>query len=194
MKKMMIVGAAALLFFAACKKETESTPVATIVSGTKTISVPFDPMGTKPFTLFRFSDSSVVANTDSASNKWDFGLRFTNFIVNSYAGGPGNAGVIMQDGTFDGIIAAPTTGYAYDTTSTQRAIKDGSWYTYNPQTHAFTPTAGKVFIFKTADGSHYAKMELLSVDYGGLTGTPPQPTTLLYKFRYTYQSNGTVNF
>lgn len=190
MKKMFIVGAAALGLFAACKK-TENTPTVTVISGIKTISVPFDPMGTKPFTLFRFSDSSVVANTDSATNKWDFGMRFTNIILNKGFRGPGEAGVILQDGVFDQITAAPSTGYAYDTSATQKAIRSyTAWATYANQ--VFTPIAGKVFYFRTGDGSHYAKLEMLSVEYAPFVGS--QPTTILYKFRYVYQSNGSLNF
>lgn len=169
-------------------KDVPLTP--TVVSGIKTISVPFS--SASAFTLFRFSDSTVVANTDSVSSKWDFGLRFTTFIVNSYAGGPGNAAAILNNATFDATTTAPTTGYAYDTTTTQRAIKDGSWYDYNAATRTFAPKAGKVFLFKTADGAHYAKMELLSVDYAPFVGM--YPTTLLYKFRYTYQANGSTTF
>ncbi len=191
MKKMIIFGAIALSLFAACKKSTDTTPTVTIVSGIKTISVPFDPMGTKPFTLFRFSDSSVVVNTDSASNKWDFGMRMTSIIPNKGFRGPGEAGVILQDGVFDQITTAPSTGYAYDTSATQKAIRSyTSWANYANQT--FTPIAGKVFFFRTGDGAHYAKLEMISVEYAPFTGS--QPTTLLYKFRYVYQSNGSVNF
>jgi len=188
MKRFILFSLVGIVALASCTKDS-ATPV-TIISGTKTISVPFS--SATAFTLFRFSDSTVVANTDSASNKWDFGLRFTTFIVNSYAGGPGSAGAILNNGTFDATPTAPTTGYAYDTTATQRAIKDGSWYDYNGATRTFAPKAGKVFLFKTADGAHYAKMELLSVDYAPFVGM--YPTTLLYKFRYAYQANGTTTF
>lgn len=188
MKRFFFFSVLAVVAFSSCKKDT--TPVATTISGTKTISVNFS--SASNYTLFRFSDSSVVANTDSATNKWDFGLRLTTFIVNSNAGGPGAGGAILANATFDATAIAPTTGYAYDTTTTQRAIKDGSWYAYNPTTHAFTPQAGKVFIFKTADGAHYAKMELLAVDYAPFVGMTP--TSLLYKFRYSYQANGTTTF
>jgi hypothetical protein len=112
--------------------------------------------------------------------------------VNSNASGPGNAGVIMQDGIYSAITSAPTTGYSYDTTATRLAIKDGSWYDYNSVTRSLTPKAGKVFIFKTADGLHYAKLQLLSVEYAPFVGMVP--TTLLYKFQYTYQPNGTTSF
>ena len=90
MKRFILFSLVGIVALASCTKDS-ATPV-TIISGTKTISVPFS--SATAFTLFRFSDSTVVANTDSASNKWDFGLRFTTFIVNSYAGGPGSAGTI----------------------------------------------------------------------------------------------------
>ena len=192
MKRALLISGMALTILSACKKDNEGVVPITTVIGTKTISVPFSSVGT--FTLFRFSDSSIVANTDSSSNKWDFGLRRTTFIVNKASSGPGEAGVILQDGVFDQITSAPTVGYAYDTSASQKAIKSyTSWATYSgPPNNSFIPIAGKVFLFKTGDGSHYAKMELLSVDYAPFTG--PNPTTLLYKFRYAYQANGTVTF
>lgn len=188
MKKTILFSMILATGFVACKKTTENP--SRVITQTTTLSVPFS--SAQPFSFFRFKDSTLVANSDSNSVNWDFGLRFTTFIVNSHASGPGNAGAILADGTFDGTTSAPSTGYAYDTTNTQRAIKDGSWYNYNPITHAFSPLAGKVFLFKTADGSHYVKMELLSVNYGPFTG--PAPTTLLYNFRYSYQANGTTTF
>jgi len=194
MKRVLFFGLLASVAFSACKKSSTTNQSATDISGIKTISVAFDQLASQPFTLFRFSDSSVIANTDSASNNWDFGIRFTTFIVNSYAGGPGNAGVIMQNNIFDSVKSAPTSGYAYDTTSAQRAIKDGSWYTYNSQSHVFVPKAGKVFIFKTADGSHYAKMELLSVENGPVVPPAQTPTILYYTFRYSYKANGSPTF
>lgn len=188
MKRFFFFSVVALVVFSSCKKESEVTP--TIISGTKTIAVNFSTAS--QFTFFRFSDSSVVVNTDSATNKWDFGLRFTTFLVNSNSSGPGAAGAILADGTFDALTTAPTTGYAYDTTTTKRAIKDGSWYNYNGATRTFTPKAGKVFIFKTANGNNYAKMELLSADYAPFVGM--FPNTILYKFRYAYQGNGSSTF
>jgi hypothetical protein len=185
----IIAAVATFMFFAACQKE-EVPAVIPAFSTTQTLTVNFST--TKSYAFFSFKDSSLVANADSASAKWDIGLRFTNFLVNSNASGPGKAGAMMQDGVFASLNTAPTTGYAYDTTSTKLAIKDGSWYDYNPMSHAFIPKAGKVFFFRTADGSHYAKMQLLAVDYAPFTG--PAPSQLLYKFQYRYQPNGTTNF
>ena len=190
MKNRIFYAAAGIaLIFTACSKDKTDTVVLPTTVKTKSITVNFSSSST--FTFFSFRDTTVVANSDSASNKWDFGLRLTTFLVNSHASGPGNAGVILQDGIYDNVSEAPVAGYAYDTTSSQKAIKDGSWYDYNPTTHSFVPKAGKVFIFRTAD-NHYAKMELLSVGYEPFAG--PVPQRLIYNFRYTYQPNSSNKF
>ncbi len=177
-----------VLILAACSKKDNIVVLPTTVK-TKSMTVNFSPASS--FTFFSFRDTTVIANSDSASAKWDFALRLTTFLVNSNASGPGNGGVILQDGIYDNILMAPAAGYAFDTTSSQKAIKDGSWYDYNPTTHSFVPKAGKVFIFRTADG-HYAKMELLGVSYETFTG--PVPQRLIYNFRYTYQPNSSTKF
>lgn len=175
------------------KEEVPAPPPNPSVTITDSIEIPFS---SNNYTLYSFKDSSVVPNSDSASNNWDFGIRFVNIIVNSYASGPGNAGVITQTGIFDSYTKAPSTGYSYDTTTTNLAVDAGEttgWYNYDNTTHAFSPKAGKFFVFKTAD-NHYAKMEILAVTYAGYTGPNTPPTTLIYKFRYTYQADGSGNF
>lgn len=190
MKKSIIYATAVItIAFASCSKDkTDMTPLPTTVK-TKSITVNFS--SSSAFTFFSFRDTAVIANADSASSKWDFALRLTTFLVNSNASGPGNGGVILQDALYDNVTMAPASGYAYDTSSSQRAIKDGSWYDYNPATHSFVPKAGKTFIFRTADG-HYAKMELLSVAYEPFVG--PVPQRLIYNFRFTYQPNNDNKF
>ena len=180
-----------IILLLSCKKNgNDNAP--TSVTKTDSIQVAFDPGA--PNTFFNFKNDGVVLNSDSSSTKWDFGVRNVNFIINSHASGPGNGGVITQSGIYDNYSQAPQSGYAYDTSSTQLAIDAGfntGWYIYNPTTHAFSPRAGQFFVIRTAD-SHYAKMEILSVDYLPFTG--PVPITLIYKFRYTYQSDGSTNF
>ena len=192
MKKMMYslatVSLSAMILLSSCSK---SDPAQYVTLYTKTDSVKVNFSSSTPFTFFSFKNDAVVANTDSATSKWDFGLRFTTFIVNSYASGPGNAGAILQNSIYSSVTAAPSAGYAYDTLTTKRAIKDGSWYDYNPTTHAFAPKAGQTFIFRTAD-NYYVKMELLAVDYEPFTG--PAPVRLIYRFRYSYQSSGSTSF
>ncbi|MEI8098851.1 MAG: HmuY family protein [Sediminibacterium sp.] len=190
MKIQVSMLAAVGLFFSACNKTDVVPVVVPVITSTQSLTVNFS--NTKSFAFFSFKDSAIVANSDSATTKWDIGLRYTNFIVNSNASGPGNAGVSMQDGIYSSLNTAPAAGYAVDTTSSNLAIKDGSWYDYNPTTHAFVPKAGKVFFFRTADGAHFVKMQLLSVDYLPFVGQVP--LQLVYKFQYSYQPNGTKNF
>ena len=182
-----VLGSALLFVFSSCSKD--STPTVTVIEKTDSVKVNFS--SASPYTFFSFKNDVVVANTDSASTKWDFGLRFTTFILNSNTYGPGNAAAILQNNIYSTVTAAPETGYAYDTTASQKAIKDGSWYNYNPTTRSFSPKAGQTFIFRTAD-NNYVKMELLAVDYEAFTG--PVPVRLIYRFRYTYQSNGSKTF
>jgi hypothetical protein len=167
-----------------------SAPAITV---TDSIEIPFS---TNNYTFYSFKDSSVVANSDSATTKWDFGIRLVNIIVNSHASGPGNAGVITESGLFDNFAAAPSSGYAYDTTTTSLGIDAGvtnGWYDYDINTHAFSPKAGRFFVIRTAD-NHYAKLEILAVNYAGFVSPTAPPTTLIYKFRYTYQADGSRNF
>lgn len=191
MKKTILASAVLSGFvFLAINSCTKKDPIpVTAIEKTDSLKVNFSPVS--PFTFFSFKNDALVANTDSATTKWDFGLRFTTFILNSKTYGPGNAGAILQNNIYSNVTAAPETGYAYDTSASQKAIKDGSWYNYNPTTRTFSPKAGQTFIFRTAD-NNYVKMELLAVDYEPFVGT--QPKTLVYRFRYTYQASGSKNF
>jgi hypothetical protein len=177
-----------IIFLASCKKNNNDVANQAVKADTAIVVVNFS--SANPYSFFSFKNRAV-SNADSASSNWDFGLRLTTFLVNSHVSGPGNAGVIMQDGIFDNITTAPANGYAYDTAAGKLAIKDGSWYNYNITTHVFTPIPGKVFIFRTAD-NHYAKMEILEANYEPFVG--PVPQKIDYKVRFAYQGNGTVNF
>ncbi len=175
------------------KEEVPPTPPPPSVSVTDSIEIPFS---TSHYVFYSLKDSGVVDASDSATTQWDFGIRFVNLILNSHASGPGNAGVITQMGIFDTSATAPLSGYSYDTTSTQLAINAGlttGWYNYDLNTHAFSPKAGEYFLIRTAD-NHYAKMEILSVDYAGYTPPDPTPDSLIYTFRYSYQADGSGNF
>ena len=191
MKKMIYSSAAiaisAMFILSSCTKNDAT--VITSIQKTDSLKVNFST--SSPFTFFSFKNDALVANTDSASTNWDFGLRLTTFILNSHAYGPGNASAILQNTIYSNLTTAPDNGYAYDTTTSQKAIKDGSWYDYNIATHVFAPKAGQTFIFQTAD-NHYVKMELLAVDYEPFTG--PAPVRLIYRFRYTYQASGGKDF
>ncbi len=195
MKKMRMTMAAAILFTAIIPATWQACSIKKddIIAGIeKTDSIKVNFSSASPFVFFNFKNGVVVPNSDSASTKWDFGLRFTTFILNKGAYGPGNAGAILQNTLYTAATSAPETGYAYDTTTSQKAIKDGSWYNYNPITRSFSPKAGQTFFFRTAD-DRYVKMELLAVDYE-LPFSGPTPSKLIYRFRYTYKPDGTRNF
>ena len=79
------------LLFSFCKKDETGGTVAPIA---QTItSLPADPgTGVDPsngqpigttgkYTLFNFATATVVANTDSATNKWDIGFKGTAIIL-----------------------------------------------------------------------------------------------------------------
>ncbi len=188
MKKrcLLLFASTAVLVSMSCKKDSDVVQQPA-KENTTTIKVNFS---APAYTLFSFKNNAVVANTDSVSANWDFALRLTTFKVNSNASGPGAAGVIMQDGIFDNITTAPSSGYAYDTATNKFAIKDGTWYDYNTTTHSFVPKAGKIFIFRTAD-NRYAKMEILTTTYDPFVGTTPEKIN--YTIRFVYQADGSTS-
>ncbi|MGG9970445.1 HmuY family protein [Ferruginibacter sp. SUN002] len=182
-----MICAATIISLASCKKDA-TTPGAS--ESTTSLTVSFS--NAAPYTFFSLKNGSVIPNIDSSTNKWDFGLRRTSFIFNSHAFGLGNAGVIVADGIYADITEAPTTGYAYDTTTSKLAVPSYKlWADYNPATYSFVPKAGKTFIIRTAEGM-YAKMELLQTIYEPFVG--PVPSLITYKLRYTIQANGSTKF
>ncbi|MEO9069557.1 MAG: HmuY family protein [Ginsengibacter sp.] len=196
LKLSMLACAAIVTGLISCgKEEVPVLPAAPTpsVSVTDSIEIPFT---TNHYAFYRMKDSSVVDISDSASTQWDFAIRFVNIIVNSNASGPGNGGVITKTGIYDTCTTAPLIGYSYDTTANNLAIDAGfttGWYNYDDATHAFSPKAGIYFLVKTADG-HYAKLEILSVNYAGYKPSNQTPDSLIYKFRYNYQANGAATF
>jgi hypothetical protein len=190
MKNLMIIPAFLALVFVSCKDD-ETTPVVEVAQ--KELLAAGANLGS--FTFYSFENGNVVPVSDSATSKWDFGVRFASIIVNSNASGPGNAAVQILDGVFDNLREAPATGYAYDTTANRLAVKD-QWYTYNPATRTFSPKAGKIFVFRTATGK-YAKMEMLTADptddNGNPVVPPTRPTKIKYKFRTGFQRDGSRN-
>ncbi len=193
--KILLMPLTVLVVLNSCQKD--DPVILPAVVQTKTFLVSASRTG--PYNLWGFNTNAPVANTDSVSSNWDFGMRLTNIIVNSNASGPGNAGVQILNTPFNDVTIAPETGYAYDTTSTKLAVNPspGNWYIY--QNRSFAPIAGKTFVFRTAT-SKYAKLEFLTgepVDDNGnpvpVTSTAP-PTKIKYTFRYAYQPSGLRNF
>lgn len=146
--------------------------------------------GMNQYTFFRFSDSTIVPHTDSATSHWDIGFRSTDIIINGGTSGPGNTSGQVVDGIFEDIAEAPASGYLQDNTS---GHVFGQWYNYNSQTHIVTPVAGRIFLIHTSDGK-YVKAEILSY----YKGAPASPTlndeARYYTFRYSIQQDGSTRF
>lgn len=162
-----------------------------------------DATSTSKFTLYSFANEAVVANTDSATVKWDIGFRGTTIILNGGVSGPGAAAGQIIDGIFDEIHQAPAADYAQDSETAKAITGSGGWYTYtgtaSVPNHAVLPNAGKVLVLKTADGK-YVKMEILSYYLGNPSTTTDEFADLTkrvasryYSFRFLYQPDGTTN-
>ena len=190
--------------FFACKKEDNPITVQPLTA-TTVKDVAADPTsttsasGVQPtaatgkYTLYSFKDNKTVANSDSATNKWDIGFRGTTIIVNGGAIRTGQGGAYIHTGTFDDLTSVPTSAtFVQDQSATQLAITTGSgkgWYNYDQATNIISSIPGKVFVIRTGDGK-YAKMEILSY-YQGAPATPTATSIARYfTFRYLYQPDG----
>jgi len=158
---------------------------------------------TNKFTLFSFKDNAIVANSDSATTKWDIGFKSTAIIVNGGTSGPGQAQAQIVSGIFDELLEAPEVGYASDSEGTYAIQGNGGWYNYTGQTgnpaNAIIPIPGKTIVIKTADG-HYVKLEILSYYYGNpdtstteFANLGTRPPSRYFTFRFIYQPDGSRN-
>ena len=150
---------------------------------------------TGKYTLYSLRDNATVANTDSATNKWDVGFRGTMIIVNGGAIRTGQGGAYVHTGTFEELTTVPTSAtFAQDQSASNLAIPARSgagWYNYNQATNVISPIPGRVLVVRTGDGK-YAKMEVLSY-YQNAPATPDANSVQrYYTFRYVYQPDGST--
>ncbi|MFB6454621.1 HmuY family protein [Chitinophaga sp. Hz27] len=192
-QKILGLGALALgLLFTACSKDDkkDNSP-APVLTTTTVANLQADTANTGNYTLFSFADNKIIPNSDSATAKWDIGFKTTTIIVNGGVSGPGKAEAQIVTGVFNDLSAAPTTGYSTDSIGAKYALK--TWYSYNATTHIITPVPGKVLVIKTPAGK-YAKVEIQSYYKDAPASPDLNSVSRLYKFRYVFQANGSVNF
>ncbi|MEA5460913.1 HmuY family protein [Arcicella sp. LKC2W] len=200
-KKIAICGLSLALFVACKKEETvvvdpiKSETVKDLAADPTTISGTGQPVATGKYTFFSFKNG-IVANTDSATNKWDVAFRATTILTNGGTSGTGLGGAVVLTGIFDETKEVPASAVILQDTKTLLAIPTGSgkgWYNYDGATNIISPIAGKVLLIKTGEGK-YAKMEVLSY----YKGTPAKPDASsagrYYTFRYVYQPDGSLKF
>ncbi len=152
---------------------------------------------TGKFTLFSLKDNAVVANTDSATNKWDIGFRATTIIINGGAVRSGQGGAYIFTGLFSELTEIPENQvFDTDESTTELAIPTGSgngWYNYDFMTNWISPIAGRVLVIRTGDGK-YAKVEILSYYKDAPQSPDPAAIARHYTFRYIYQPDGSKKF
>lgn len=148
-----------------------------------------------PFTKFSFETGAVT----TSDTEWDIAFRGTTIAINGgtvtgTAEEPdrnGNAGVSIENGTFDSVTDASGLTYAQDADGAFGIPtgSDNGWYNYNPATFIVTPIPGKILVIRTHDGK-YAKVEILSY----YRDAPAQPDPFMdesrvYTFNYVYNPN-----
>lgn len=146
------------------------------------------------FTFFRFSDSTIMPNSDSATGKWDIAFRSTTILVNSQSSGPGQAEAFTFNGLFSDLkVISQDSIFKKDLSPTELAIGK-TWYNYDPVSYIISPKPGKVFVIKTNDNK-YVKMEILSF-YKDAPASPnaQRDPARYYTFRYVIQTDGSKKF
>lgn len=204
---LTIAGLTSLAILSISCNNSDDAPVAQPVRAETVRNLPADPAtGVNPqtgqplgttgkFTFYSLKNNQTVANTDSATAKWDVGFRGTTIIVNGGAIRTGRGGAYVHTGTFEDLTTVPTSAsFAQDQSATQLAIPTGSsvgWYNYNPQTNVISPIPGRVLVIRTGEGQ-YAKLEILSY-YENAPSQPNQTSRQrFYTFRYVYQPDGST--
>lgn len=202
----LILAVSISLTFFACKDDDNATTVLPVRAETVRNLAADPTTGVNPttgqalgttgkYTLYSLRDNATVANTDSATNKWDVGFRGTMIIVNGGAMRTGQGGAYVHTGTFEELTTVPTSAtFAQDQSASSLAIPARSgagWYNYNQATNVISPIPGRVLVVRTGDGK-YAKMEVLSY-YQNAPATPDASSVQrYYTFRYVYQPDGST--
>lgn len=220
MKKTLLAVLVGTTIFTACTKdkiETPADPAAFNVSVNGKIvtvsNIPADtiigfatsgqPYGSGKYSFFSLETNTWVSNADSATTKWDLAFAGTTIRVNNATSGPGNGGAFVYNGIFDAVATVHADSiFKIDNHPTAYAITRGSgkgWYNYDGATNLLSPIPGRVLIIRTASGK-YAKVEILNYYRGGSTPSASASDAIkiseqrYYKFRYTFQANGSKTF
>lgn len=116
---------------------------------------------------------TVSVSAPDSSMDWDVAIRRTSMRTNSQTSGPGLGGAMwaQEAQAFGSIETVSTIGFQGDeelpnpgppgagTSSQNPVLVD--WYHYDVSDHSVTPKA-RVLLLRSADGSSYAKLQILS--------------------------------
>jgi hypothetical protein len=208
-KSLVVVVTSIFLF--SCSKS--STTVVAPLTATTVKDLPADtivgitpqgqPYGAGKYTFYNLEKNTIIANTDSATTKWDLAFNGTKILTNGGTSGTGLGGAFVQVGLFEDLKTISTDSvFKTDNAPASYAVTYGSgkgWYTYDPIKNLITPLAGRVIVIRTATGK-YAKVEIIAYYKGGstlaATATDAEKISKqrYYTFRYIVQPNGTKIF
>jgi len=178
-----------------------------------TINTNFGLVHFGPYTKFSFSEGGIVS--DSAEN-WDIAFRNSKILVNGGVGEnadpsqpnrTGEAAAYIIDGEMGDITSVNedllmqdgdnTSMYGTTSIIDDQGQEGLGWSIYNPGNpqQGIMPEleslAGKILVFRTYDGSHYAKVEITGFYDAAMTN----PYGGFYTFNYVYQSEeGNITF
>lgn len=203
--KPLVLAIAIIIFWGACNDDNNTTPNPAATTSSVSISnlpadppTGYDPTNGKPigeknqFTYFRFADSTILTQADSASSKWDIAFKGATIILNSGSSGPGTASGFVMNGVFSDLAEVPADSTFRKDQAPTYAISN--WTSYEPVSKVLSPTPGKIFVIKTNDNK-YVKMEVLCY----YKDCPAQVNAFVhaaryYTFRYTLQKDGSKKF
>jgi hypothetical protein len=175
----LLSGLAALLLLAAC----DGSPTGDDgIDEPAFLTVTLDGSGGWAYAdLDAASPVRAVANP-GADTEWDIAVNATNVMLNGGQAGPGgvlgwclcqNESATNEQvmaftadaslGAFTALTAAgaPTDPVAWRADSLTSAIS--GWWTYNPTTHVVSANPSRAFYVRTAEGTAYAKLRVVSL-------------------------------
>ncbi|PWK15058.1 heme-binding HmuY-like protein [Arcicella aurantiaca] len=201
-QKLSISTFALFIIMSSCKKDevivkeaVKTETVKDLAADPTSVSTSGQPTSTGKYTFYSFKNG-IIANTDSATLKWDVAFKATTILTNGGTSGIGQGGASVLSGIFDEVKTIPSTSTFVQDSKTAYAIPTGSgkgWYNYDGANNLISPIAGKVLLIKTADGK-YAKMEILSYYKGSPVSPTSSSVSRYFTFRYVYQPDGTQLF
>ena len=149
--------------------KTASNIMGDTILGLNSMGIPY---GSGKYTFFSLENNVVIANSDSATNKWDIGFRGTTIITNSGNSGPGTGGAFIQTGTFETLTTiSADSAFRVDNAPAAYAITVApvkAGILINATANLITPIPGRILVIRTATGK-YAKVEILNYYKGGVT-------------------------
>jgi hypothetical protein len=167
-----------ILFFASCEKSNNDEIIideavikfVELNASEYTVNTSDTSLAIGKYTRFSFSEGDTVSH-----DNWDVAFSGTTILVNggslfgdNQPGRSGNAAVYIATGIMSDIKTVDVSKFIQDNTNSPAiandyGFSDKGWCSYSgAPNHIISPIPGKILVFRTHDGKHYAKMEILN--------------------------------